>query len=485
MDILPSVIHRMTRDEVRFFKLFSGRSHDRSDRLDKRLFDLIRHAGEGYDDNRTFERLYGQGNKNAYYRLKNRLLQDVGKSLTLQHFDDDDTVHALHLLGLAKFHLGRSNTRAAHYYLRRAESEANRLSQYELLDLIYGDLIRLSHEQVSVNPEAYIRLRRENQERIRQVRAIDDLLAAVSYRMRVTQNFGTGKNPVLPLLEKIVNEYAHDQALLRNPQVRFRLYEAVTRILLQKRDYPALEAYLLGAWKEFNDARLFNRGNHDAKLQMLVFIVNTLFKNGKSKESLRYAEILHDAMEEHQRLLYGKYLFFYYNARVINYSKLDKDQAIAILQEMKENERVRSTPFYEMFVYLNLAVLYFDKGEFAQSIRQLSRLFLLDAYRDADRSLRFKIAIAELMIRYELNDEELLERKLREAKKDYRDLIAKRQHPREVKMLGIIQRMLESSNLRKDKVLQKQIQELVGTTSETEDTEILQYGNWLRGKLEI
>ncbi|HRI42299.1 MAG TPA: hypothetical protein PLW54_11530, partial [Bacteroidia bacterium] len=86
MDILPSVIRRMTRDEVRFFKLFSGRSHDRADRLDKRLFDLIRQAGEEYDDDKAFERLYEEGNKNAYYRLKNRLLQDVGKSLTLQHF---------------------------------------------------------------------------------------------------------------------------------------------------------------------------------------------------------------------------------------------------------------------------------------------------------------------------------------------------------------------------------------------------------------
>ena len=150
---------------------------------------------------------------------------------------------------------------------------------------------------------------------------------------------------------------------------------------------------------------------------MLVFIVNTLFKNGKSKESLHYAAILHTAMEEHQKFLYGKYLFFHYNALVINYSKLDKDKAIAILQEMKANERIRSTPFYEMFVYLNLAVLYFDKAEFGQSIRQLSRLYLLDAYRDADRSLQFKIAIAELMIRYELQDEELLERKLREAKR--------------------------------------------------------------------
>ena len=150
---------------------------------------------------------------------------------------------------------------------------------------------------------------------------------------------------------------------------------------------------------------------------------------------------------------------------------------------MKANERIRSTPFYEMFVYLNLAVLYFDKAEFGQSIRQLSRLYLLDAYRDADRSLQFKIAIAELMIRYELQDEELLERKLREAKKDFRDLITKRQHPREVKMLHILQRMLESENLHKDKVLQKQIQELLAPTPETEDAEILQYGNWLKSKL--
>lgn len=485
MDILNSIVAGMSKEQVRYFKVYLSRSHDRDDRLDIQLFDYMRKTGEEYDEEKIFKKLYHSEDKNSFYRLRNRLLQDLNKSTLIQHYDDDETGYTLHLLALEKFYFSRNNTRVANYFLKKAEAEARKTENFELLDIIYGDFIRLSHELLSINPEEYIQKRKENQEQIRQLRAIEDILAVVSYKMKLTQNFASDENPILPLLQQTVENYSQDKELIRSAKLRFRIYHAVTQILLQKRDYKALEEYLLTVFKEFNEEKLFVRTNHDTKLQMLVYLVNSLFKNNKLKESLHYTEQLRLAMEEYQRLYYDKYLFFYYNSLVINYSRLDRNRAIEILEEMKGNEKIRSNPFYEMFVYLNLAVSWFDKKDFHLSIRNLYKLYLLDGYAKADRSLQFKIAIAELMIRYELKDFDVLENKIRQVKKDFKEYFNKQVNSREILMVTVIGKLIESDSLKQEKNLMTKVKQLIFTSEEEDsgDSEILNYKTWLKEKL--
>jgi hypothetical protein len=485
MAILNQVIESMNKEQVRFFKLFISRSRDVDARKDAALFDYIRQTGEKYDELKIHNKLYAGDSKNSFYRLKHRLLQDLNKSLMVQHFDDDEVVYILHLLALEKYYFNKNNVKTAVYFLRKAESEATRIENYELLDIIYGEFIKLSHELVVINPEMYIEKRKKNQEHIYQLRVIDDILALVSYKMKITQNFSADKNPVIPLLQRTLNKISQDKQLKKSPKLRFKIYDAVSRILLQKREYKALEDYLLGMYNEFEGEELFNRSNHDTKLQMLVFIVNTLFKNSKMDESLRYADKLKSAMEEHRRMLYDKYLFFYYNSQVINYSKLNSLKAIEILEEMKKNEKITATPFYEMFIYANLAVLFFDQQNYHQSIRNLNKVYLLDSFKKGDSILQFKFAIAELMIRYELQDFDILEVKIKQVKKDYREVLTKKETVREKEMLFIINRLIETDQIRKDKVLFSKIQSLLNSESrEIEgDTEIINYKRWLREKI--
>jgi len=485
MDILNQVIEGMNKEQVRFFKLFISRSREVDERKDAELFDFIRKSGEKYDEDKIHRRLYGSDSKNSFYRLKHRLLQDLNKSLMVQHFDDDQVVYILHLLALEKYYYNKNNTRCAIYFLKKAETEAARIENYELLDIIYGEFIKLSHELVSINPEKYIGQRKNNQGNIQQLRVIDDILAVVSYKMKITQNYSSGENQVTSLLQKTLNKISKDQELKKSPQLRFKIYHAVSRILLQKREYKPLEEYLLAIFQEFEAERLFTKNNHDTKLQMLVFIVNTLFKNGKLKESLKYTEKLKSAIEEYQRLFYDKYLFFYYNSLVINYSKLDAVKAIDTLLEMKTNVKLKATPFYEMFVYLNLAILYFDLQDYHQSIRNLNRVYLLDGFKTADHALQFKIAIAELMIRFELNDFDILEVKIDQVKKDYREMLKKKETEREKKMLSIIKRMMETDQVKKDKLLYSNIRSVLESEdSQAEgDAEVINYKIWLKGKI--
>lgn len=485
MDILNEVINSMNKEQVRFFKLYASRIFKDETRKDMMLFNHIRKAGSDYEEEKIFTKLYEAKDKNAFYRLKHRLLQDLNKSITIQHFEDDDVISIFHLLALEKFYFDRNNIKTARYFLKKAESKAIAIESFELLDIIYGEFIRLSHEMVSINPETYIQKRKENQRQIVQIREIDDILAAVSYRLKITQNFSSGENPVLSLLQKTADDFSQDKDLKKSSKLRFKMYHAVSQVLLQRRDYKALESYLLSVYKEFTKEKLFSKVNHDTKLQLLTYLVNTLFKNNKLKLSLQYAEKLMEAMQEYGRLYYDKYVFFYYNSLGNNYSGLDQyDKAIEVLEEFKNSDKVKLNPFYEIFVYLNLAVYSFDQKKYHQAIKHLNKLFLLNSYKSTDQSLRFKIAIAELIIRYELKDYDLLEYKIDQVKKDFKELLNVKDQQREKEFIGIIKLMTVTENIHGNKILAARYSAFksLNTKENKDEEEIILYDKWLEDK---
>lgn len=475
----------MTKEELRFFKIYISRNTSEGDRKDVLLFDFIRKKGEDYNEDKVAKKLYPDGEKNSFYRLKNRLTEEVNKSLMLQHFGEDEDSNTLQLISLAYLFFNRNNYPVAYHFIRKAEKKANAQENYELLDIIYSEYIKLSHEMVSINPETYIKLRKENSARLYEIRQIDDVLAAVKYKLKITQNFSPGENPVVEMLSKTVDDFSHDSELKKSPALRFKIYQAVSQVLLQRHDYKNLEDYLLTTYKHFTEEHLFNKGNHLTKLQMLTYIVNTLFKNGKLQQSLLYAEKLKAAMEEFGSLHYDKYLFFYYNSLVINYSKIDIDKAIEILEKLENNEQLKKTPFYEVFVYLNLAIFRFEKGDYRNAIKNLNKLVVHESYKNADRSLRFRIAIVELIIRLELNDFEFLEYRIAQIKKEYKDLLQNEENIRELKVIEIIRNVSLNGISKKNKKLNELVSQFLKDDKlASSDTDVINYNKWLMDKFQ-
>ena len=215
MKILEQVILGLNKEQIRFFKLYTGRTGTAEERKDLLLFDYIRKAGKNYEDSLAYKKLYKGEDKNAFYRLKHRLLGDLNKSLSIQHFDDNDFIYTCHMLALYKYFAAGNKWKEANYYLKKAEVGAIAIESFELLDIIYSEFIRLSPESLHINPELYIDKRSANQKQLTQIRSIDDLLAAVTYRLKVTQNLSTGKSPLLDLLKKSIDDFVKDGFIVR------------------------------------------------------------------------------------------------------------------------------------------------------------------------------------------------------------------------------------------------------------------------------
>ena len=484
MDTLNQMILGLNKEEIRFYKIYSSRIATNQPRKDIELFDLIRKERDQFDEDAACTQLYPEGNRNAYYRLKNRLKSELSKSLMVQHFEDEDVAQAINLYNLARHYIAQNLFSLAEHFLGKAEKRALRLENLELLDLIYTEFIRLSQEMISINPETYILKRQENESRLKSIRQIDDILATVKYRLKITQNFSPVDNPVVDMLQETVQRLTDSTELKGSSALRFKIYQAVSQILLQQHDYPNLEDYLRVTYAEFEQEKLFNRSNHQTKLQMLTYMVNALFKNDKLEESLQWAEKLKVAMDEFDRLHYDRFLFFYYNSLVINYSKVDMEKAIATLQELEHNEKLKKTPFYIVFVYLNLSIFHFDMGNYRESIKRLNQLYHHERFGNTAEPLKFRIAILEILIRLELGDTDFLDYRMKQIRKDFREQLENQENVREAMLLDLISDMfLKGVSLRSEE-MKDRIKLFTKTTSpRREDAELVNYNGWLERKL--
>jgi hypothetical protein len=481
MDILQTIIGVMNKEEVRHYKLFINRT-EKNDRKDEVLFDYIRTQYPNYTEEKIQKKLYATSDKNALYRLKHRLLEDVGRSFVSQYYDANQLNSIANHLTLSRLFHQKSQFKIAYYYLNKAERKALHNEYLDWLDIIYSDFIKLSHETLEINPEIYINKREQNRLKLNKVQQIDDILAALIYRIKT---FASADNQILQLLQKTVNDFSKSEEVKNSPVLRFKIYNSVSRILLQQQNYKALEKYLLKTHAEFLKEKLFNENNHDTKLQMLTYLINSLFKNKKIDLSLEYAEKLKAAMSEYNGLLYDKYLFYYYNSLVINYSIKDVDKALEILNEAKNNAVIKKLPMYNVFIYLNLAVLNFGKGNFKAALKSFVKPLLEDDFHNLDEAFRLKLNVFELIIRYELNDTDYVEHKIAQIKKEFKGLLKSDEYVHQQRMISILNKMITSTNPKKDKKLLDQIHQfsLHYNPVNSDNNDIVDYIDWLKKKV--
>ena len=481
MNILFDIINSLNKEESRFYKLFAGRTNSGDTRKDILLFDFIKQNGEKYDEQIILNELY-QGNKNSFYQLKNRLYKDLNKSMMLQHMGKEKDIFILHFVLLSRVYKRKGNVKLSFHYLKKAEKEADNIEAYELLSIIYSEILKLSYDMVSINVEKYIEKKRENNEQLNWVQEIDLLLAAVLYKIKTAQNFSKNDESVNKILQKTLDNFSKNKKIPKSPKFRIKVYQVVSRILLQQHDFEALEDYLIHTYKEFTKDKIFTKSNHEQKLTMLAYSTNCLFKTHKYKQSLAYAELLKSSMNEYDGFLKDKYLFYYYNSLVINYSLSDKNKALEVLKEAKSNDVIQNLPTFSVFIYLNTALIYYDQGKISLAVKNLSRLILQDDFVNIGKSFQLKIHIAELIVRFDLNQTDVIDSRVKHIKKTFKDLLKDSNFKRDKQLVEIIDSLVYCNNLSQDKKLVKKITELsiLIEDEKADDIDVINYNVWLK-----
>ena len=484
MDIINQFIKSLTKEEIRYYKVFAKRLDSSPSRKDFLLFDYIRNRQDNYKEEDIARRLYGAGNKAAFYRLKNRLFDSIGDYLTFHHLWKNDSSELNRFMSLYGIFFRKTEYKVAHFYLKKAEQKAMSGENLEMLDVIYDNFVKLSASLHEINPEEYILKRKNNAVHLNKIREADQAIATLSYRLKITQNLSPDQPSALKVLNKTIKEFAIDVSLKKSKLFQTRIYRAVSQILLQKHDYVSMEVFLKKSYTLFETEGWFERENHEVKLQMLTYLVNSLFRNGRYKESLAYAEKLGIAIREYGNVLYDKYLFFYYNSLVINYSAIDIQKALLTVEKFEAETRKRENSYYDQFVYFNKAMLLHQLGKPSEAIRNIVKLYVNDNYKKADESFKLKISIAELIMHFDSGDVESYELRSKGIKQEFRKLLSAGHFSRDKEVIDIMDKMVTHPLYKSDISLKKRVQTFVKSKvdSKTIGAEIIKYNTWLANK---
>lgn len=397
--MLSAVIRALSKEELRHLKLLLNAFKGTGERLDIKLVDVLRRDSKREES--FIAKHYGS-NKNAYYRLKNRVSEQVFKTLLHLNYKVDTHHEVSNSLLLARLFNQKEEYALCNSFLKKAEAKAENLDNLDYLNIIYNEFIELSYRYDGVQPEVVIEKQRRLAEKQQKMTEIKQVLAVVNHRLKSTQNISAAAKSAQVWLKEIIERYSEDEDVQNSYQLKQGLYQLVTQSLLQKKDFKALARYVQQNYREFTELGFFDKNNHGNKLQMLTYIINAHLALGNYEKAKNEAEQLYDEMLRFNKLFYHKYLFFYYQTLVVVFSKSRPDKAIKILEEIKSDKELVSNPYYTQFIYLNLSVLYYEKAELNKALEQIVALKDRAIFKKLEESLQLRIDLFELVIFFEM-----------------------------------------------------------------------------------
>ena len=196
MKDLINIINALSKEEIRFYKLFVNRtSAGKQKRKDIILFDLFRKDVNNKLTTEVIIKKLKLSNSNSYYQLKNRIYNDLNNSMTWQHISKDYQSEAYSFVLLARVYKSKDELQLSLNFLLKAEKSAVLNELYDILSIIYNEILELSHELISINIEKYLTLKEKNTVRLNSFNEIENLLAEVMYTIKIDQNkFKLNKN---------------------------------------------------------------------------------------------------------------------------------------------------------------------------------------------------------------------------------------------------------------------------------------------------
>ena len=137
---------------------------------------------------------------------------------------------------------------------------------------------------------------------------------------------------------------------------------------------------------------------------------------------------------------------------------------------------MKSDSYFCIFVYVNLALNWFDKFNYKASLKNFQALKIQDQYKNTSGSLRFKWAIGELIVRYSSNNIAAFKMKLKEFKVEYSELLNLVENKRDLKFIQILEGL--SKNQKTIYNLKDEINSFCSV--EGSDEELIDYKSWLK-----
>lgn len=481
---LHQIISTLSKEEKRFFKIYLHRFENTSgESKAETLFDLVNKQTITNDDH--LAQILYPDNKNAYYRLKNRLIEELEKSLLLQHTNLTDRIALTTQICIAKIYLHKKLYSEAFALLKKLEQPALKSEKYELLNLIYSEITEMAIHYNKINLEEWQKKQLINADKYKTRLQTNQIIQNISYRL-IKSNFDVRDENISKTLQELQQKLSIDPALINSVRMQFELSQTIRRLLLQKQDFVALESYLTDNYTEFEQKGLYTKDTHPNKIVTLVWIINTLLKNRKFETIAHYAQILHTSLHEHRKMLYDSYIWTYYQAMVVQYFYSGKPaEALQLLSKLSEEKSQKTELFHSFFVHGNLSAIHYCQGQLQKAMNSLKPLLIKDVFNRLSVELQLRLSILEIMLHFDNSDFAFIDYRITDMRSTFKALLENPQYKREKDFLGLLKKCAGTAQPFKNLVVINTVQQFIDQSPPFApgSNEFISYRIWLESKV--
>lgn len=490
MDILERIIEHLTSDEVRRFKILSNRFKADEEKKLLVLFDAIRGGNYKEIEKDIVIQLYGSispKTKNTYYRLRNKLLSNLEKSLLFYHYNYKNSIESLSNLQLSMLYQERGLYREGFYSLKKAEKVALEQDQFQILEVVYSEMVKLAiHHNVDI--DQVIKRRKVNQEKIDFLRANQEVLGTVTQSL-MRRNFSRSKSSssLIETLEEVQAQLEEHEHLFLSASGRIMILRTVVSILIQKSAWDNLATYAQKIFAEFIEEKIFNADNHPTRLMLLIWRINALHKLLRLDEATPVIEELGKAIKMYKRQNFNEFAFHYFSAKAFNLKYNGHlREAEKVIQQSLATPDIIHHSMNEVYLLISLADQYFSQQEYAKATDTILRIESLPGAGNLDMELNMYIHVFKIVTQYENEEYKVVDKQVKALRKKYKKLLKDDFYTKIERFLEIVSRMntakLEGKRMMLKAAVDGYMKEF--PDSEIGGNEIIMYELYLRSKVD-
>lgn len=420
IDNIKDIISLFNEEDNKEFRAFINRQRQRKNRKDLELFEILSEA-HSYPAKEIVKRLYNNDNMNAYHSVRKRLLRHLMDFVVIKRIDEDTTEASSisGMLTLSKFLFENGNDRVGWVYLKKSEQLALSSEQFELLNNVLNSQIEFANSEFAPRFEEIISKREKNKKLADEDERANIATAIVRLKLKEYITNGADVN-INHEVTKAMYDYNLYNAAKERPRILYNLLTIVRSAILAKKEYYKFEPLVIESYKQVLSRYGFKKKDHFYKLSILYMIVHILYRTKKFDEALRYLSEMEQELEKYKK----SYFIIYYPRYIMLYAATknlmgDVDESIRITEHALNLNDVQFSDENRLQMTINLAVYYFEKGDFKESNKVIHSIEHTDKWCEKKMGKEWVLRknLGEVIVLYERGNLDLAFDRIRAIEK--------------------------------------------------------------------
>jgi len=485
MDKLQELINTLSEDDKREFRIFINRQKSKKQRKDLDLFELINQQTTATE---IQSKLYKTPNKVAYHTLRKRLLKHLTDFIVLKQIDHDTTATSsiAGLISLATYLFKHQSNEFAWRTLKKAEKIALENEHYELLNNIYHLQIDVSENEFAPDINIiYIRWK-VNKELVDENEKANIAYNFIKKELNEIKLKGQDKD-LEKIIEQLLKKYGLNDLVFQRPQILYKVLDLTRKVLLSKKNFYALEPYIIKTYEQLNSVHGFSKRDHFYKINILYMISHILYRNRKFEASNTYLKLMNEAMQEYSSSYFQQFYPKFIMLQAANYTYLNENKkSIETLTSIPGRELKKMSTENQLNIRMNLAVFYGNEMLYKDANQ------IIQTFNHSDNWLEKKMGVewvlkknlVEIMLQFELGNIDIVLNRIRTFESNYAQLFKHPIYKRVSLFIKTIKTILDTPDIMQNKLFIEEVKDtLVVAHSEQEDLQAMAFYAWLKAKM--